>query len=150
MARQTRAERVDHANRLVDEIAARGRRFFFHGKSGRTARFELTQTGRVRYRDEFSDCLIDVARSGRWMNFSGGGTLQQLVRDLGLYVAKGAKIDRRHFGPWAQWRCDGDVWGYGFDAMEELRAAIADSDCLRPVQAAVAETSSKGENHVAA
>lgn len=130
MPKQTRAERIGHANLLLAAIAARGRRFFHHEKSGRVARFELTASGRVRYRDEFSDCLIDTGREGRWRNFSGGGTTQKLVAALGAYVSKGIKISRRHFGPWPEWICDGDVWGYGAETMDELRAAIAGSDCF--------------------
>lgn len=132
MTKSTKAQRAEQANEVIAEIAARGRRFFHHKQSGRVAGFELTSSGLVRFRDEYTQKLIDVSREGRWNGFSGGGTLQSLVTDLGRYVSRGEPVDRRHFGPWAEWRCNGDVWGYGFEAMQDLRQAIAESACLAP------------------
>jgi hypothetical protein len=134
MAKQTRADRIRHANELIAQIAAHGRRFFHYARENRTARFELTESGRVRFRDECTDLLVDTSRKTRWNpgKFSGGGTMQRLVAALGDYVAKGVKVDRRHFGPWSPMLCDGDLWGYGPDEMATLRNAIRDSDCLAP------------------
>ncbi|MBY3432822.1 hypothetical protein HFN89_01360 [Rhizobium laguerreae] len=132
MAKQTRAERIVHANELIRHIAAHGRRFFHYGSVDRTAAFELTDSSRVRFRDECTGLLVDTGREGRWnpQKFSGGGTMQRLVAALGRYVSKGEKIDKRHFGPWAEWMADGDLWGYGFEEMQKVREGIAGSDCV--------------------
>ncbi|MCV9964176.1 hypothetical protein OIU34_20030 [Pararhizobium sp. BT-229] len=130
MTKQTKAERVVHANALIEEVAKRGRMFFHHKASGRTANFEVTSGGRLRYRDEYTQKLIDTARAGRWQHFSGGGTLQRLVSDLTKYVSNGEPIAAAHFGPFPQFMCDGDVWGYGLETMADLRDALANSDCI--------------------
>lgn len=132
MAKQTRAERIVHANQLLLHISSFGRRFFYYARENRVAAFELTSSGRVRFRDECTNLLVDTSRTVRWnpQKFSGGGTMQSLLTELGAYVSKGVKMDRRHFGPWADWVNAGDRWGYGFEEMEKLRAAISDSDCI--------------------
>lgn len=131
MTRETKALRKTRANAILTEIAARGRHFFRNAKTGEIARFEFNASGRLRFRDEFTNKLIDVSVERRWDGFSGGGTMQSLVSALGKYVSKGEKVDRRHFGPWRDWKCNGDVWGYGFEEMEDLRAAISDNPCLQ-------------------
>lgn len=136
MTKQTKAERVVHANTLIDEVAKRGRMFFHHKASGRTANFEFTSGGRLRFRDEYTQKLIDTSRPGRWQHFSGGGTLQRLVSDLTRYIARGERIPAAHFGPFPEFMCDGDVWGYGLVTMAELRAALADTDCIDRTPAA--------------
>jgi hypothetical protein len=132
MTKQTRAERIANANEVIRHVAAHGRRFFHYDRHDRTAAFELTASGRVRFRDECTDLLVDTGRVGRWnpQKFSGGGTMQRMVADLGNYITKGIKIDKRHFGPWADWKCDGDVWGYGFEEMQKVREGIAGSDVI--------------------
>jgi hypothetical protein len=130
MMKQTKAERVVHANALIEEIAKRGRRFFYHKESECTAAFEFTAGGRVRFRDEFTQKLIDTSKSGRWQNFSGGGTLQRLVLDLTKYVSKGERIGAGHFGPFPKMMCDGDIWGYGMETMAQLRDSLSGSDCV--------------------
>jgi hypothetical protein len=130
MTKQTKAQRIEHANALISEVAKRGRMFFHHKGSGRTATFELTRGGRIRFRDEYTQKLVDTSRPGRWPNFSGGGTLQRLVSDLHKYIASGERISSGHFGPFPHFMCDGDVWGYGLVTMAELRASLIDSDCV--------------------
>jgi hypothetical protein len=125
---------VEIANELIAHIAAHGRRFFHYARENRTAKFELTPSGRVRFRDECTDLLVDTSRTTRWnpQKFSGGGTMQRLVAAIGAYVSKGIRIDRRHFGPWHPMLCDGDLWGYGPDEMAKLRDAIRTSACIAP------------------
>ncbi len=130
MKKQTKAERVVHANALIEEIAKRGRMFFHHKASGRTANFEVTSGGRIRFRDEYTQKLIDTSKPGWWQHFSGGGTLQRLVRDLTKYISQGERIPSGHFGPFPHFMCEGDIWGYGLLTMAELRAALADNDCI--------------------
>ena len=95
MTKQTRAERISHANEVIRHIAAHGRRFFYYDRHERTAAFELTASGRVRFRDECTDLLVDTGRKDRWnpQRFSGGGTMQRLVAALRTYVTKGVKVE---------------------------------------------------------
>jgi hypothetical protein len=132
MEKQTRADRISHANEVLRHVAAHGRRFFYYDRADRTAAFELTETGRLRFRDECTGLLVDPSRAGRWnpQKFSGGGTMQRLVADLGRYISKASKIDRRHFGPWADWKAAGDLWGYGFDEMQKVRHGITGSEAI--------------------
>lgn len=146
MTKQTKAERVVHANALIEEVAKRGRMFFHHKASGRTANFEFASGGRLRFRDEFTQKLIDTGKAGRGQGFSGGGTLQRLVSDLTKYVSKGERITPAHFGPFPHFMCDGDVWGYGLVTMAELRAALADNDCIAR-KSDVAHEKGDGQNH---
>lgn len=132
MSRQTKSDRIVHVNAVIEEIAKRGRRFFHHRESGRTARFEITSGGRVRLRDEYTDKLIDTSSKTRWTHFSGGGTLQNLVHAMTRYITDGNRVASGHFGPFSHYLCGGDLWGYGLVTMAELRAAITDNPCIMP------------------
>ena len=37
----------------------------------------------------------------------------------------GEEINIRHFGPFPEWSCGGDLWGYGKDEMQKVREEIA-------------------------
>lgn len=92
----------------------------------RISRFELVN-GRLWYVDKWRESRIfvnydPVCRSGWGWKFSDGGTLLSLVRGLRDYI-KGDPLDMRHFGPFADWCCGGDPWGYGAD-MAVLRAKV--------------------------
>jgi hypothetical protein len=125
-----KADRVDAANLLLNHISGFGRRFFYDERRDRVARFELTIDGRLWFRDDYTDKRVYVAYRGRWRHFSHGGTLQGLVDSLGGYIRTGQRIHPGHFGPWPLHYCDGDLWGYGDEAMDALRLAIKDSPCI--------------------
>lgn len=120
MSKQAEREaRCERANELIVYIAARGRKFMHH--KGFVSRFELSGW-RVYYIDRHTRARIyAVAPRSRWRGFSGGGTIKSLVEDLARYVRTGKQIDQ-HFGPWPDWLCGGDPWGYGRQAMAEIRA----------------------------
>jgi hypothetical protein len=65
-----------------------------------------------------------VLRTGinkyEWRGFSEGGTLRSLVEQLRDYIRTGKQVHPQSFGPWPQWYCDGDLWGYG-DDMQQVR-----------------------------
>lgn len=124
-----KAERIKNANEIVMAISRHGRRFFYSSKHNRTARFELDQQGRLRFRDEWSDKPVLIVKSGRWRGFNNGGTLRSIVEDLARYIRTGNKI-RNHFGPWPDWICGGDMWGYG-DSMKSVRSEISDNPACK-------------------
>ncbi len=139
MSREQKQERLQHANELIQVIAAHGRRFFFHGgvnvydphtkttvfvPASRYARFEL-RNGRVWFIDDYTEKAIFTHQTSipsRWRGFSHGGTLRSLVEAMRDYIVHGRKIP--------QWRIateqlsgSSDIWGYGKEAAEAVRAA---------------------------
>lgn len=117
-----RLQRMLICNQILRHISEHGRKFFLH--NGKVSRFEI-HNGRLWYRDKYSDKLVYVAYQYRWRGFSEGGTLRSLVENLRDFINHRKPI-RNHFGPWPGWISgDGDLWGYGPEAMEAVRAALA-------------------------
>jgi hypothetical protein len=127
---KTKAERIADANYLILQISMFGRRFFYNDRYDRVARFEITIDGKLWFRDDYTDERVYVAYRGHWRNFSHGGTLRRLVEALAKYIRSGERISASHFGPWPEWCCDGDPWGYGKETMAKLRSAVRPSDCV--------------------
>lgn len=118
-------DRVDVANKVIQVIASHGRRFFRYGDH--VSAFELHQHGRCRMLF-FCDCYtrrwVYVRNYGRWRGFTDGGTMRGLVIKLGEYIRTGCR-PVLNLGPWPDWVCgNGDMWGYGLDAMALVRAEI--------------------------
>jgi hypothetical protein len=118
----TKAERMAHANDILLSVSRHGRRFFYCPRADRVARFEMDAHGCLRFRDEYTDRVIRLVKGGKWRGFNNGGTLRRLVEDLAEYIRTGEKI-RNHFGPWPEWICDGDLWGYG-ESIKQVRSEI--------------------------
>lgn len=113
-------DRAEVANRFIEVIASHGRGFF--GAAGRISRFEVDQRNRVWFVYSYSQKRIYVADdNGPWRGFTNGGTMRALVRALRDYIRTGT-TPRLSLGPWPQWVCDGDLWGYG-DDMAAVRDA---------------------------
>ena len=130
MTLKTKSSRIKDANYLILQVSMFGRRFFYNAEHNRVARFELSIDGKLWFRDEYTDKRIYIAYRGRWKNFTNGGTLRWLVEDLAKYIRTGERISHRHFGPWPEWKCEGDLWGYGKDTMAMLRNSMRPRDCV--------------------
>lgn len=116
----TKAERAEQANRFLAAIAGCGRKFFAH--NGRVSRFEVDGRGRIWFVDAYREAKIYTAcKWSRWRGFSEGGTLRALVLQLCDFIRSGTPATI-HLGPWPDWICGGDLWGYGSD-MEQVRQA---------------------------
>lgn len=115
-----RIERAKKANELVHAIGHCGRRFFYH--LTRVSHFEVDEFGRVWWHDKYrpGKPVYTHKRGGHWRNFTEGGTLREIVERLRDYIAKGTPVPANRFGPWPEWYCDGDLWGYGQD-MQKVR-----------------------------
>lgn len=128
--------RAEDANQVITAISQHGRRFFYSpaNKYGiaSTAYFFVCPHGKVYFRDNYTDESIYTAYRGRWNMFSHGGTLKSLVEAIANYIRTGEPIERGYFGPWKDDFCGGDLWGYGKQAMTELREKIKDSPVLAP------------------
>lgn len=128
----TKQARVAIANRAIEIIAGYGRKFFsLHGDGRvegpeRISRFELRDNGRLWFIDKYTQKAIYVAyRRGRWSGFSEGGTLRDLVCAMADWITgKRKDFPVNAFGPWPDYVCDGDLWGYGADMVavrEQIR-----------------------------
>lgn len=115
------AERLAHANDLIQLIANHGRKFF--NSNGHMAKMHLDSRGRVWFQDARTGKLIYTHYSGKWKAFSHGGTLRSLVERLRDYVNKGVQLPPSIICPE---RCnvdDGNIWGYEESEAKKLRAA---------------------------
>lgn len=126
---ENKLHRIEHANAIILSMSGHGRRFFYNSKHDRVARFEIDSAGRLRFRDEYTDKCIALIHGGKWRGFTNGGTMRAIIEDLAQYIRTGKKI-RNHFGPWPDWICDGDLWGYGDDA-GKVRAEVSVNPALR-------------------
>jgi hypothetical protein len=126
----TRRQRTDIANKAVEIIASHGRKFFSLEAEGRTvernriSRFELSDNGRLWFVDKYSQKPIYVAyRRGHWRGFSEGGTLRSLVCSLADWINGKTEFPLDRLGPWPDWLCGGDLWGYGSE-MQIVREKV--------------------------
>jgi len=123
-----RRERAQAVNDLVDVIAARGRHFFRGdvAQDGRcrVGRMEVDDAGRCWWVDERSAARIYTHYTGRWRRFSHGGSLRHVVLCFRRYVTHGTAMPPV-FGPWPDSFCGGDPWGYGAEAMAQIRTEAA-------------------------
>lgn len=103
-------DRVEKANQLLSIIASCGRNFFKHG--GQVSFFRLDQHGRVWFVDAYTGRPIYTHYTkGRWIGFSEGGTLRDVVIRLRDFITIGKQLGKT-FGPFPDWYSDGDPWGY--------------------------------------
>lgn len=140
----TRGERLSAANELLSVIAGTGRRFF-NGRN-RIAYFDVDARGRVWFVDEYNGARVYTHYAGPWRRFTSGGTLRRLVVSLRDYIAKGHLVNSYHFGPWPDWICAGDLWGYG-DDMERVREAAARLGVVEPPAARAGERKGGEDDH---
>lgn len=117
-----KAERLAAANQFLVAISESGRNFFRH--DGRVSRFEFGARGHIWLVDSYTQKRVYVAYAGRWRGFTGGGTLRNLIERLATYIRTGEQIGTGggYLGPWPEWICRGDLWGYG-DDMATVREA---------------------------
>ena len=116
----TKQERMDVANEFIRIVASYGRRFFSY--SGRIGRFELGSRGHIYWRDEYTQKRIYTHYLYDWRGFSNGGTMRGLVIALREFIAGRGSLPLGALGPWPNYVCGGDLWGYGADEMEQVRA----------------------------
>lgn len=114
----TKYERLETANKMLTTIASCGRKFFAH--EDRVSQFDIDHRGRVWFTDKYTRKRIYVQYKGNWRGFSDGGTLRALVERLRDFITQGKALPSGIFGPWPEWVCGGDLWGYGAD-MESVR-----------------------------
>ena len=125
------------ANEVLRICAKYGRRFFSQDAdrlermgSPRISRFELDARGRIWFVDKWRGSRIFVhydpqCRRGWSWKFSEGGTLLCLCQSLRNWIRdESAPVPLGYFGPWKEWVCGGDLWGYG-EEMQLVRRDVA-------------------------
>jgi hypothetical protein len=114
------------ANKFIKIISRHGRRFFYSKTTRYTAQFEIDwKTGHIYFRDSYNMKKIYTHYRGRWLQFSQGGTMRNLVIDLSEYIQGKRSLPLHHLGPWnTEYISDGDLWGYG-NSMEDVRKECA-------------------------
>ena len=124
-------ERLDMVNRIIKVIGSHGRHFLSENSDRRElvekpffANFWVDKRSELWYRDRYkqNDVLV---RHQDWPGFSDGGTLRSLVQHLADHIWHGKPISNHIVGPWPEWLCGGDLWGYGADEMQKVRDGIA-------------------------
>lgn len=78
--------RAEHANDLIKTIASHGRKFFLHANSGRLAKFEVDNRGRVWFIDLMPYCIsckIELR----------GGNIDDLKQNISLIHSSKVIID---------------------------------------------------------
>jgi len=123
MTLQQKIDRSVRANQFLAVIAGCGRCFFSH--DGHVATFWLDQRGRVWYCDAYNSKRIYTHYSGNWRGFTEGGTMRGVVITVRDFITTGVP-QRLDLGPWPEWLCGGDVWGYG-DDMDIVRHFARDN-----------------------
>lgn len=119
--REEKQKRVDTANRMIAAISSCGRKFFNH--KGRISHFEMDGRGRIWFIDGYTQKRIYThCKWSKWRGFTEGGTLMALIQSLQKYIVTGDQ-PRLNLGPWPDYLCNGDLWGYGDHAMGCVREA---------------------------
>jgi hypothetical protein len=130
-----RRERAKAANELLETIAVYGRRFFnYRGRHG-ISKFEVDDRGRIWFIDGCTGEKIYLHYRYWGKGFSEGGTLRALVDALKVFIQIGHPVPQSHFGPWPEWVCGGDLWGYGSD-MGTIRQTAARLGVTRSIEKA--------------
>lgn len=124
--------RMKYANMVIGQIADCGRKFFYH--RGNVSHFELDRRSRLWFVDGYEDYKICMVKGWGNRGFSEGGTLKALVDDLVNYIRTGEKLSEGRFGPWPEWYCNGDLWGYGEDMQKVRDMAMALGMIDEPLQ----------------
>ena len=124
-----RTERAEKVNMLLRVIASTGRHFFHRG-AGQNPEFDYFRID-SRGLPWFESRYGPVYTRRRWLrkNFHHGGTLNALVKRLSDWIMDETPLPNGILGPWPDWYCDGDLWGYG-DDMERVRAKAREIGAL--------------------
>jgi hypothetical protein len=125
--KREKLERLEKANKLIQVISSCGRKFFRHKTS--ISYFELNKFNHLYFIDKWRGYKLPCWRSRNnwryqshaWCNFSEGGTLKDLIKDLSTYIIIGEDLPN-HFHPLPQWYSqEENYWGYPKEDMDKVR-----------------------------
>lgn len=107
-----KSKRLNSVNELIKVIATHGRKFFRHKEN--IAYMEIDSNGRIWFIDDYKGARIYTHYRREWREFSHGGTLKSLVEAFRDYIQTGY-FNFLQLGPWPDWVCNSDLWGYEQD-----------------------------------
>lgn len=122
---EQKRDRAANANEVIAAVAMYGHQFFNHPKRYGTSYIRVDDRGRVWFVDGWTGKSVYLHYAYWQRGFSEGGTLRQLIIALKDYITTGEPISRSRLGPWPDWYCDGDPWGYGDDMQLVRDCAVA-------------------------
>lgn len=123
-----RDKRIEIVNRIIQEIARRGRKFFYNVKSNRTANFAIGKNGRTLYfvRSYDGKSIYPYQGITRYADV-GGGTLWALVNDFRKFIVTGEYSNGEHgYGGLFCYH-----WGYPQEDMDAIRSLARELGYLR-------------------
>lgn len=121
--RRERVERMEKVNSFLRFIGSRGRNFFYDPDQYGFAYFSIDHRERIWFHDSYTGARIYTHQHYLEKGFTGGGTLNALVRMLAKYIQHGKKlcVDNGSIFGRMIFSGKGDLWGYGDAHMEEVR-----------------------------
>jgi hypothetical protein len=90
MIPKTKEERLEVVNKIIREIASRGRKFFYSKTKDRYAEMVI-EKGKVYFIDDYTGERVYAYNTvqNAHRNFSHGGTLWGLINDFREFIVKG-------------------------------------------------------------
>jgi len=125
--------RIDTVNRIIQEIAQRGRRFLYSKQHNRVSRFYWSGA-HLWFVDHYSDVPLRMIpkRTDKDRNaqkyFTSGGTLWGLVHDFKDFIF--GDNEANHNNGYGGLYCP--HWGYPEEDMEAIRAVAVELGYLKP------------------
>ena len=108
--------RIEKCNQFIELIASKDRQFFRNDENGFISKFIMID-GKLAFLDHFSQKPIFKTHkesSYDWKgDFNGGGTLQNLVTYLTIFIKSGI--------PFFHWFARMENWGYESESVAELK-----------------------------
>lgn len=98
---KTKQDRLNTVNAIIEEIAKRGRRFFYDEDNNATGHFIMKPNGRIKFVDQYFLRELHIyPRVGDFCpkprHFSHGGTMWGLVKDMRDFIQKGGYTNHDH------------------------------------------------------
>jgi hypothetical protein len=103
----TRDGRIQVVNRIIEEIANRGRGFFYSDTTKQTSYFEWTGK-KLWFIDKYTGKRVYPYNHSAHKGFSEGGTLWGLVNDMRYFIIHGEHSNGKY--GYGGLRCE--HWGY--------------------------------------
>lgn len=130
---ETKQDRVEIVNQLIQFISERGRRFFYtkrtiHNDDAHSVASMKLKNGRVYFVDNYTTKEMHVVDSYyKWKGFSHGGTLRALVMDFADFIRTGKHTNGEH--GYGGLHCS--HWGHNDDIQREIIAYAKEIGYLR-------------------
>lgn len=118
MIPKTKEERLQVVNKIIREIASRGRNFFYNQRKDRYAEMVI-EKGKVYFIDDYTGERVYAYNTvqNAHRGFSHGGTMWGLINDFREYIVKGEYTN--HNNGYGGLYCP--HWGYPKEDMEEIQ-----------------------------